>query len=337
MKKISRQKILAKVVKSKLVGRGGSGYSTADKWTRMTDKNPELMYMVVNGSEGEPLTKKDEYILENRLDQLMRGVAYGYKLFPQTKTIYIYLRKDFFGKYKVKIEHLAKEFELPVVVFKEPGGYLCGENTTLINTIEGKRWEPRGKPPYCSDFGIWGKPTLVNNIETFFRVGEIVEGNYKNSRFYTISGEVKYPGVYDKSCEISLTELLSETKNLLTQNNFMQIGGGASGLYYASYEISKCLPNTGTGAVAVYDSKKITFEQLMKSKLEFLLKENCGKCIPCREGVYRLDELVRKDEINIKMIKKICLAMAKTSFCGLGIGAGESLLSLVLKKDNIWR
>ena len=335
MKKISGKEVLDKVIESGLVGRGGAGYSTAVKWDRMSKNNHELIYMVVNGSEGEPLTKKDEYILDNKIEMLMRGVAYAYKLFSQTKTIYIYLRKDLYARYKRDLERLGVKFGLPVEVFREPGGYLCGENTTLINTIDKKRWEPRLKPPYCSVCGIHEKPTLVNNIETYYRVAEIVEGKYDNNRFYTILGEIKNPGVYDEKNKIKLLKLLKKTSNNVNKDNFVQVGGGASGKYYFYDEFSDLGVDTGTGSIMVYDVKKNSFNKLVKQKVQFALEENCGKCTPCREGVYRLWEMC-KNNIKEKEYIDICDNMAKTSFCGLGQGVGASLLSLIEKKDKIW-
>ena len=330
----SSLEIIEKIKSSGLTGRGGAGYPTGLKWESMYNSSYSEIYIVVNGSEGEPATEKDGYILENYLTELVEGVRIAYKIFSHTKKIYFYLRKDYFQKYKKLIE--KKTSGLPVVVFKEPGGYLCGENTTLINSIEGKRLEPRRKPPYCSQVGLWGLPTLVNNIETFYRVYQIVNNQYKKTRFYTLTGEITNPGVYDLSLDLSLKQLFEKTDNQLTENHFVQVGGGASGQYFSYDELESQSANLGTGAVIVYNCQKIDFFQLMKIKLDFLLKENCGKCTPCREGLFVLKQMIEKKQISDQM-RLIFSALKKTSFCGLGEGAGVSFISLWNKKDKIWK
>lgn len=327
--------IINKISKANLIGCGGAGYPTGLKWKQMFEKKHPKIYMIVNGSEGEPGTKKDGYILQNHFDDLIKGIKIAYKVFPNTLKIYIYLRKDYYDQYHQIIEEKTKD--LPVIVYKEPGGYLCGENTVLINSIEGKRYEPRRKPPYCSEVGLWGLPTLTNNLETFFWVSQIIEGNYKDKRFYSISGEADYPGVYDLSNNITIGELLKKTKNKINSNCFILVGGGASGEYFINEEINKQSANLGTGAVIIYDSRKINLISLMTEKLSFLFVENCGKCTPCREGVYRLKELVDSGKIEESEASEVIYAMLESSFCGLGAGAGESFTSLWEKKDKIWK
>ncbi len=325
--------LIEKIKKSNLKGRGGAAYPTGIKWESIYKNNYQEIFIVVNGSEGEPGTKKDGYILKNHLDELIEGIKIAYKIFSNTKKIYLNLRKDYFELFKNKIEKKIRE--LPLVVFKEPGGYLCGENTTLINSIEGKRLEPRRKPPYCSEVGLWGLPTLVNNIETFYRVYQIINDQYKHTRFYTISGDVENQGVFDLGLDLFLKELFEKTKNNLIKDHFVQVGGGASGQYFTFDELVNQSADLGTGAIIVYNRKKINFFQLMEIKLNFLLNENCGKCTPCREGLYRLRELIKQKKINQEM-EEIFLALKETSFCGLGEGAGTSFISLWIKKDKIW-
>jgi len=332
---LSPSEIIDKIKKTNLTGRGGAGYPTGSKWEQMFSKEHQKMYMIVNGSEGEPGTRKDGYILKNHLDELINGIRITYKIFSNSIKIYIYLRKDYFEEYHQLIEQKTKD--LPVVVFKEPGGYLCGENTVLINSIEGKRFEPRRKPPYCSEVGLWGLPTLVNNLETYYRISQIVKDNYEDKRFYSISGEASHPGVYDLSNDITIGELLKKTKNEMNNNYFILIGGGAGGEYFTKEEIDKQSANLGTGAIIIYDSKKISLIDLIVEKLTFLLVENCGKCTPCREGVYRLKELVDSEKIEESEAVEVIYTMLESSFCGLGTGAGESFTSLWEKKDKIWK
>jgi NADH:ubiquinone oxidoreductase subunit F (NADH-binding) len=326
--------IIEKIKQSGLCGRGGAGYPTGIKWEKMYKKNYPLIYICVNGSEGEPGTKKDGYILQNYLKELIEGIKIAYQIFPQTKEIYIYLRKDYYEKYKKPIEDLKNN--LPLIVFKEPGGYLCGENTVLINSIEGKRLIPRSKPPYCSEIGLWEKPTLVNNIETFFRVYQIVNNQYQKTRYYTLTDtKTKRTDVYDLSLNLTIDQVLRETGFYPNEDFFVQAGGGASGSFFTKEEIKNQKADLGTGAIIIYYPKNTTFEDLLNEKLDFFLKENCGFCTPCREGIYYLSQIKDKNE-KIEEIAEIANTLYYTSFCGLGEGAGSLFKSLITKKDKIW-
>lgn len=336
---MTKEEIIEKIKKSGLRGRGGAGYPTGVKWEEMYKKNHPLIYICINGSEGEPGTKKDGYILENHLKELIESIKIAYFLFPQTKKIYLYLRKDYFDKYKEKVEALKDN--LPLVVFREPGGYLCGENTVLVNSIEGKRWEPRRKPPFISEVGLYGKPTIVNNIETFYRIYEIVNDKYENKRFYTITGEAENPGVYDLPIGLTIAQILKITNNKITKDNFIQVGGGASGVFYTYNELENQSADFGTGVIWIYNKNKTNLKEIFKEKLEFLMNENCGKCTPCREGLYQLFQLVEKNQLedkkNSQLIEDLINNLKTASFCGLGSGAGQAFKSLWEKKDKIWQ
>lgn len=329
--------LIEKIKKSNLTGKGGANYPTGIKWEKMYQKNPQELYIIVNGSEGEPETFKDGYILQNHLKELIEGVKIAYQIFPQTKEIYFYLRKDYFEKYKEKAENLKDN--LPLIVFKEPGGYLCGENTVLVNSIEGKRFVPRQKPPFISEIGLWGKPTLVNNIETFFRVYQIINNQYQNTRFYSLTDtQTKKQTIVDFSLEMTIYQVL-EKANFLPKEElfFVQAGGGALGEYFTQEEIKNQSANLGTGAIIIYYPNQISFEKLIEEKLTFLMKENCGKCTPCREGLYYLYQKLENHQLNDEKINDIIDNLINASFCGLGEGAGISFKSLWEKKDKIWR
>ncbi len=339
MKQLSSEELLTKIEKAHLVGRGGSGYSTATKWKEMFAKHHDSIYMAVNGSEGEPGTLKDGYILKNCLPDLLYGISQAYVIFPQTKSIYLYLRKDYFETYKDAIENELKNSvpTLPLLMFKEPGGYLCGENTVLVNAIEQKRLEPRRKPPYISEKGLFDKPTIVNNLETFYQIGKIAKDEYRDTRLYSITGAITNPGVYEEANTITVFELLAKTNNVLGDTMFVQLGGGASGIYLTKEELAQTPANRGTGALIIYDSTTCSFLSLLTEKLQFLIGENCGKCTPCREGLYRMHEMVTKGQWNETLAKDIAETLAKTSFCGLGVGAGNAFVSLFTKKDQLWK
>ena len=335
---INPLKTIEKIINSGLCGRGGAGYPTGPKWQQIYQKNHKELYIIVNGSEGEPGTYKDGYILENYLNELIDGIKIAYQIFPQTKKIYLYLRKDYFEKYHQKIESLKTD--LPLIIFKEPGGYLCGENTVLVNSIEGKRFVPRQKPPYLSQVGLFGKPTIVNNIETFFRIYQIVNKKYKKTRFYSLTN-TKNGGktVIDLPLTDTVYQVLKKTDFLpkSSEKFFVQVGGGAAGIYFTKEEIINQNANLGTGAIIIYFQNQISLQKLIKEKLAFLMKENCGKCTPCREGLYFLYQKLINNDLQDKNINDIIENLINASFCGLGQGAGESFKSLWLKKDKIWQ
>jgi len=178
---------------------------------------------------------------------------------------------------------------------------------------------------------------LVNNLETYYRIAEIAEDKYEGNRFYSFSGEARNNGVFDLSTNLTIGQLLRKTGNELEESEFVQLGGGASGSYYIQQEIEEQKADEGTGTVIVYNAKKFDLEEILEQKLGFLIKENCGKCTPCREGIYRMYTMIKDDQFNLRLFKDISLTMSKSSFCGFGVGAGNSLLSLLNKKNKIWK
>jgi len=204
----------------------------------------------------------------------------------------------------------------PVVFFKKTAGYLAGEETSVCEVIEGQRPEPRIKPPFPVQTGLWGYPTLINNVETFYYVAKIAKNQYKNTRFYSISGEVKNKGVYELPVNWPIEKILKETKNYPDFDFFLQAGGGASGEILLPQELKQSV--FGQGAIIVFNRKKTDPLSLMKKWVDFFLQENCDKCVPCREGVYRLAEMLEKGKIDKKLLADLTFVLKETSFCGLG-------------------
>jgi NADH:ubiquinone oxidoreductase subunit F (NADH-binding) len=221
---------------------------------------------------------------------------------------------------------------LPIEVFEETGGYLGGEETTLLEVIEGKRAEPRFKPPYPPQSGLYLCPTLINNLETFYSVAKIAAGQYKGTRFYTISGDVKKPGVYELAEDRPINKVLEETGNLPDFEFFVQAGGGASGQILLQSELDA--PLSGAGSIVVYSKKKTDLAGLMKKWTLFFINENCGKCVPCREGVYRLNEMLLLKSFDVKAALEITAVLKETSFCPFGKGVANSFESLINKLWN---
>lgn len=320
--------IIQKIKESGLTGRGGASFPTGDKWEAVKNAPGEKKYIIVNASEGEPGVMKDGFILENYPENIIDGIKIALETFGSSEA-YIYLRKDYYDKFKEKLVKLTKNF--PITLFKEPGGYLCGEESTLIESIEGHRFEPRIKPPFPTQVGLYGCPTLINNLETFYWISKISKDEYRGNRFYSITGDVKNPGVFEFPEDYSIEKILKETNNFPEKEFFVQVGGGASGIILADKELDNKV--TGAGAIIVYD-KETDPKKLMKKWIDFYFNENCGKCVPCREGVYRIKEMLDADNIDMEKLKDILFVLRETSFCPLGKGVStpfESFLEKIYK------
>lgn len=306
-------KIITKLAKANLLGRGGASFPTHLKWQMVKDIKAKQKYIVANGSEGEPNTLKDGYILKHQAEELIAGLKLALKTIDHSSA-FIYLRQDYYTKYQAKLKKLTKG--LPIEIFKEKGGYLSGEETTLCNEIEHKLARPRLKPPFPGQAGIHGCPTLINNIETFYQVSQIAKNKYKQTRLYTISGVAKYPGVYELPITWSIKKILTQTKNLPSFDYFLQVGGGAAGEILLSQETNKKVG--GTGGIVIFDQAKTDLYELMKFWIVFFMRENCDKCTPCREGTYRILKMLEKKKLDKKVLEELFFVLENTSFCYLG-------------------
>lgn len=311
--KNKNKNIIQKLKVADLRGRGGANFPTYLKWQAVVVNPSDKVYIVANGSEGEPQTDKDGYIVAKHSEQLIEGLKIALQTFKNSEAI-IYLRKDYFKKYKRKLQKLIGG--LPIKVFKEKGGYLSGEETTLCQEIENKIRRPRLKPPFPGQAGVFAKPTLINNIETFYYVAQIANGKYHRDRFYNITGKAKHKGVFELPLNWSIGKILEETNNIPQFDYFLQVGGGASGEILLADEIDKQV--SGSGSIVIYDKAKTDPWTLMLGWINFFMKENCDKCTPCREGTYRLREMIRNHEIDKKVLNDLLFVLENTSFCALG-------------------
>jgi NADH:ubiquinone oxidoreductase subunit F (NADH-binding) len=323
---MDKKNLISKLKKANLLGRSGSGFPTGLKWEMVKNAKAEKKYIICNGSEGEPNVFKDGFILENYPKEVVEGIKMALKTIDNSSA-FIYLRKDYYQKFKKNLEKLTRG--LPVALFKKPGGYLSGEETSVCEAIEGKKPEPRIKPPFPVQAGLWACPTLINNVETFYWVAKIAKNKYKGNRFYSISGRAKNKGVYELSENQTIEEILKETKNYPDFDFFLQVGGGASGEILLPGELNQ--PAKGAGAIIIFDRQKTNLFSLMRKWAGFFLKENCDKCGPCREGVYRINEMIEKGKIDKKLLEDLFLVLEETSFCALGKSVVVPFRSLVNK------
>jgi NADH:ubiquinone oxidoreductase subunit F (NADH-binding) len=312
--------LLDKIKEAKLVGRGGAEFPTAVKWESTKKAKGSPKYVICNASEGEPGVYKDLYILQNFPEEVVKGMVLAMD-FLKTDICYFNLNGNYYKKVIKKLNPLIKKYEkkgYKFEIYKEDPSYIGGEESAILNAIEGKRTEPRIKPPFPVEVGLHGKPTLIHNVETLFNIAKVSEGKYKPFRFYTVCGKVKNPGVYFLQEHLTAEKLLEMTGNTPKFDYFGQIGGGASGMV-VSMEQAKSSPVNGAGSLEIYPLNTDPHKMLLKW-FKFYAEQSCGKCTPCREGSYQLYELVKNNDKNIpwEQINEIVDAMGKTSFCALG-------------------
>ena len=322
-----QKNIITKIKKAGLVGRGGGCYPVDLKWGFVKKALGEVKYVICNAAEGEPGVKKDLYILENYPEQVIDGMRIALEYLGagtgrSKKRIevfgYIYLNPNYCRNKKL-IKKLKKAIgELPVKIIKKPkdAGYIGGEETAVINGIEGRRIEPRLRPPFPPTHGLWERPTLINNVETFYNVSLVASGEYKNERFYTINGDCLWTGVYRYADDWSIEKILKTTENYPNFDFFVQSGGDAAGVILNPKQLS--VPVGGCGTITVYSIIKYDPLELIRGWLNFFRRESCGKCTPCREGTYRLREVLNEKDINWKVFAELLRNLSETSFCGLG-------------------
>lgn len=317
------ENFIEQLKQSGLLGRSGSNFPVWKKWEAVKNAPADKKYVVCNASEGEPEVAKDGFILQNYLSEVINGIKIAIQE-TGASTAYIYLNKNFYQKFKQKLIDLIDSS--PIELFENPGGYLAGEETAVLNAIEGKRAEPRIRPPYPTEKGLWAKPTLINNVETFYWASKIAKEEYNHNRFYCISGDIPNPGVYELPETFTIKQVLERTANyqLPTTNYFYQIGGGAVGAILLDSELSQ--PIKGLASIIVFNKEKEDLIDLMKNWVQFLMMQNCDQCAPCREGLYRINEILQ-DVQGVKLLagskelnslQEIFNVLEKTSLCPFG-------------------
>lgn len=310
-----RKNVLEKIEKSKLTGRGGAAFPVALKWKMVKDAKAERKYVVCNASEGEPGVKKDGHIFEHFAPELIDGMKVAIRFLGACKG-YIYINDKYYDQYNIQLRRLIDDF--PIEVFRKPhiGGYVGGTETSLLNAIEGEKIEPRLRPPFPVTSGLWGYPTLVNNVETFYHVALVMAEQYKGKRFYTINGDCHWQGVYEYSECDTIENILKETGNYPDFDFFVQVGGDASGEVLNSSQLKREVG--GAGSITIHSLQKHKPLELMQYWADFFKAESCGQCTPCREGTYRLSLLLKHPNPKWQVITDILDNLSVTSFCGLG-------------------
>ena len=321
--------IINKIKKANLIGRGGGGFPTALKWQMVRKATGDRKYVICNASEGEPGVKKDGHILENFGERVINGmkIAMDFLANDNIKSKkskcniigYIFINHKYYKKFGGRLKQIIdsnKKYKIELFAKAINSGYIGGEETSILNAIEGKRIEPRLRPPFPTTNGLWDCPTLVNNVETFYNVSLVVVDEYEENRFYTVGGDCANSGVYELANKLTIEKILKETNNYPKFDFFVQVGGDASGEVLNSKQLNK--PASGAGSITIYDAKKYKPEEMLKKWISFFVNESCGQCTPCREGVYRLNEIINSPEINWRLLEELLNNLDEASFCGLG-------------------
>lgn len=316
--------LLTKLKRNSLIGRSGSQFPVWKKWQYLAEETGDK-YLICNAAESEPGVCKDKHLLQNYFEQVSQGIKETIEALGMTKG-FIYVRKDYYKLFKDKLEKLTKEENLIELKIKEEK-YIAGEETSAINSIEGNRPEPEIKPPYPTENGLWGKPTLIHNLETFYAIAEVINETYNGEKFYCISGKVKNKGVFKLKEDLSIKNILQKTDNFPDFNFIVQVGGGAGGVFIKDDDLDRVCNRLGS--IKVFREDIFKPKEKMKSTAWFLMHGNCDKCTPCREGIYRIYEMLDAGYYDKKLVEDIILALKESSYCPLGKVAGEVFSSLV--------
>ena len=359
--------LIEEVKKSNLRGLGGAGFPAGMKWSFVPQNTGKPVYLVVNGDEGEPGTFKDKYILYHTPHHLIEGIIIASYATNVHKS-FIYLRGEYTEPYRNLVKAIeeakakgylgkkifGRDYDLEIVVHRGAGAYICGEETGLLESLEGKKGFPRLKPPFPAVVGLFNCPTVINNVETLAYLPFILNrgeewfaklGSDKNGgmRLFSVSGHVKRPGVYELPLGISLREIIYTHAGGIRGDRALKavVPGGLSAAIFKADEIDVGMDfdqlrakNTmaGSAGVIVMDETTCMVKALLVT-MRFYAHESCGQCSPCREGtgwVHRILERVYHGggrQEDIANLADICNFMGGTTICALADGAAMPLRS----------
>lgn len=311
--------ILAKIKSANLIGRGGAGFSVYLKWQASKQAQGSPKYVICNASEGEPLVRKDFYILQHYPEKVFLGMRLAMD-FLQTKLAYLNIQAPFYQRLQPKLDNLIDLYAqqgYQISVFKEPPSYIGGEETALLNAIEGRPLQPRSKPPYPVEQGLFGKPTLVHNVETLFDIASVAQGDFAGRQFFSVIDLNHNEAILHLDQQLTVFEILQQAKALPKSDYFVHVCGGACGTILNSKQI-KSQKMQGFGSIILYPAS-LSARELLGQWFTFYRDQSCGKCTPCREGTYQLCQLLKEsDQIPWLPIMEIIETMELTSFCALG-------------------
>lgn len=357
IKNCSPRDIIGMIKESGLRGRGGAGFPTGLKWEMCFNQKETTRYIVCNADEGEPGTFKDRFLLMKKPQAIIEGmILAGFALGAKEGLIYLraeyrYLLNDLnkvlqeFRKKKLLGKNILnqKGFNFDIRIVLGAGAYVVGEETALLESLEGRRGEPRVRPPFPVECGYLGKPTIVNNVETFFAVSQIINngvlwyqkfgsGKSIGTKLLSVSGDVKKPGIYEIEWGLKVGDLL---KLVEAQNPLALQVGGPSGNMISSADVNReiSFEDLPTGGSIMVFSKERNLLAVVKNFIQFFVNESCGACLPCRAGAPVLNEKIdfiisgKAAREDLDRIKTWSNMISKTSRCGLGQTCSNPLIT----------
>jgi bidirectional [NiFe] hydrogenase diaphorase subunit len=363
---MSPAEVVQEITKSGLRGRGGGGFPTGLKWATVAKMPGDQKYVVCNGDEGDPGAFMDRSVLESDPHLVIEGMAIaGYALGANHGFIYVR------AEYPLAIKRLEKAIQqgkkygvLGSQIFGSPfdfkidirmgaGAFVCGEETALIASVEGERGNPRPRPPYPAQSGLWECPTLINNVETFANIAGIINKGAewyasigteksKGTKIFALTGKIRNNGLIEVPMGITLREIVEEMGGGVPDGSVkaVQTGGPSGGCIPAhlldtpvDYDsLTKLGSMMGSGGMVVMD-QNTNMVDVAQFYMEFCREESCGKCIPCRAGTVQMHEALTKilkgqaTLADIEKLEALCLMVKETSLCGLGMSAPNPILS----------
>jgi NADH:ubiquinone oxidoreductase subunit F (NADH-binding)/NADH:ubiquinone oxidoreductase subunit E len=354
--------VLGQLKASELRGMGGAGFPTSMKWDLVRKQPGAEKYIVCNADESEPGTIKDRFIMTHLPHLVIEGmIVAGLVTGAKKGILYIrheyHLQEELLGEELRRCYHsgllgkniLGTELAFDLEIFVSPGGYICGEETALIEAIEGKRAEPRNKPPFPVQAGLWQKPTVLNNVETFLNVPQILargvewyktqgKNGSRGFKFVGVSGHAAKPGVFEVPMGTPMREVLFDYAGGVRGGRQLKAfapSGPSSGYLPASMAdvrldfkaLADAGSMLGSGAIVVCDDTTCMLDMALNA-VRFYRNESCGKCVPCRVGSQKMTDLLlrwthgglteKQYQADLGLIDELCLAMSLTSICGLG-------------------
>ncbi len=340
-RELGPEKTIELLTEKGLKGRGGAGNLAGKKWVEVRAQQEKEKYFAVNCDEGEPGTFKDRFILENNAETLIEGIEIACFAIGARKA-FVYIRGEYaaLGRdFEKKVS--AQPRSVPIEVVVGAGAYVCGEQTALLNSIEGRRGTPRLKPPFPATYGLYGKPTVVNNVETVANAALAMRGDWNGAlHLFSVSGNVRKPGVFERPLGTRLGELVADAEpSEAPKAIFFGAAGGCvkydASLALSPDEVSKRGAMLGSCTVIVVGESQ-SVPRVCLSLAQFFEHESCGNCAPCREitGLVRRKfecavETKKFGEDLKRLLEDSSVLLRTASLCGLGQSALTPLLAAV--------